>query len=165
MIKKYRSFRVIIYTVNKLIKKMANKVNITIGRFQPFTQGHLNMIIEGEAPCIVYRINSSKADEDTSKIKVKGKVVKKDEIKHATLPIRKRRNIFMVSAILCFVIFIILLIGYVSHSEKDEMTSWSILLTGIGGFLLLICMGHEDSLIDDKRNEIIDRELNRQSKV
>lgn len=62
---------------------MANKVNIAIGRFQPFTQGHLNMIIEGDAPCIVYRINSSKADEDTSKIKVKGKVVKKDEIKHA----------------------------------------------------------------------------------
>lgn len=62
---------------------MANKINITIGRFQPFTQGHLNMIIEGDAPCIVYRINSSKADEDTSKIKVKGKVVKKDEIKHA----------------------------------------------------------------------------------
>lgn len=62
---------------------MANKVNITIGRFMPFTQGHLNMIIEGDAPCIVYRINSSKADEDTSKIKVKGKVVKKDEIKHA----------------------------------------------------------------------------------
>ena len=62
---------------------MANKVNITIGRFMPFTQGHLNMIIEGDAPCIVYRINSSKADEDTSKIKVKGKVVKKDEIRHA----------------------------------------------------------------------------------
>lgn len=62
---------------------MANKTNIAIGRFQPFTQGHLNMIMEGEAPCIIYRINSSKADEDTSKIKVKGKVVKKDEIKHA----------------------------------------------------------------------------------
>ena len=61
---------------------MTNKINIAIGRFQPFTQGHLNMIIEGDAPCIVYRINSSKADEDTSKIKVKGKVVKKDEIKH-----------------------------------------------------------------------------------
>lgn len=59
------------------------KTNITIGRFMPFTQGHLNMIIEGDAPCIVYRINSSKADEDNSKIKVKGKVVKKDEIKHA----------------------------------------------------------------------------------
>ena len=59
------------------------KTNITIGRFMPFTQGHLNMIIEGDAPCIVYRINSSKAEEDTSKIKVKGKIVKKDEIKHA----------------------------------------------------------------------------------
>lgn len=61
---------------------MANKVNITIGRFQPFTKGHLNMIIEGEAPCIVYRINSSKSDEDMTKIKVKGKVVKKDNIKN-----------------------------------------------------------------------------------
>ena len=62
---------------------MVNKVNITIGRFQPFTQGHLNMIMEGELPCIVYRINSSKSEEDNSKIKIKGKVVKKDEIKHA----------------------------------------------------------------------------------
>ena len=35
------------------------KLNITIGRFQPFTQGHLNMVNEGEGPCIVYRINSS----------------------------------------------------------------------------------------------------------
>ena len=35
------------------------KLNMTIGRFQPFTQGHLNMINEGEGPCIVYRINSS----------------------------------------------------------------------------------------------------------
>lgn len=75
-------FFVIIYWIIDYIF-MTNKVNITIGRFQPFTQGHLNMIIEGNAPCIVYRINSSKTDEDTSKIKVKGKVVKKDEIKHA----------------------------------------------------------------------------------
>lgn len=35
------------------------KINMTIGRFQPFTRGHLNMINEGEGPCIVYRINSS----------------------------------------------------------------------------------------------------------
>ena len=35
------------------------KLNIAIGRFQPFTQGHLNMVNEGEAPCLVYRINSS----------------------------------------------------------------------------------------------------------
>lgn len=38
---------------------MKKKLNITIGRFQPMTQGHLNMINEGDAPCIVYRINSS----------------------------------------------------------------------------------------------------------
>ena len=61
---------------------MPQKVNITIGRFQPFTKGHLNMILEGELPCIVYRINSSKTDNDLSKIKVKGKVVKKDSIKN-----------------------------------------------------------------------------------
>lgn len=60
--------------------KTSNKVNITIGRFQPFTKGHLNMILEGELPCIVYRINSSKSDEDINKPKVKGKVVKKDSI-------------------------------------------------------------------------------------
>ncbi len=82
-----------------------------------------------------------------------------DEIKQATLPIRERRNIFMVSAILCFVIFIILII------ENYDMTLWFVVLIGMCGFLLLICMGHADSLIDDKRNEIIDRELNRQSKV
>ncbi len=35
------------------------KLNMTIGRFQPFTQGHLNMVNEGEGPCIIYRINSS----------------------------------------------------------------------------------------------------------
>ena len=35
------------------------KLNIAIGRFQPFTQGHLNMVNEGEGPCIIYRINSS----------------------------------------------------------------------------------------------------------
>lgn len=56
------------------------KVNITIGRFQPFTKGHLNMVTEGDLPCIVYRINSSKNDEDFTKIKVKGKVVKKADI-------------------------------------------------------------------------------------
>lgn len=53
---------------------------MTIGRFMPFTKGHLNMIVEGDLPCIVYRINSSKNDEDFTKIKVKGKVVKKTDI-------------------------------------------------------------------------------------
>ena len=32
------------------------KINMTVGRFQPFTKGHLNMVIEGDAPCIVYQI-------------------------------------------------------------------------------------------------------------
>ena len=35
------------------------KINMTIGRFQPFTQGHLNMVNEGEAPCIIYQIKPS----------------------------------------------------------------------------------------------------------
>lgn len=35
------------------------KINMAIGRFMPFSQGHLNMVNEGDAPCIVYRINSS----------------------------------------------------------------------------------------------------------
>ena len=30
---------------------------MTIGRFQPMTVGHNNMIIEGDAPCIVYNLN------------------------------------------------------------------------------------------------------------
>ena len=54
------------------------KVNITIGRFQPFTQGHLNMVLEGGAPCIIYRINSS----DRDPLKIKGKKISKSEIDH-----------------------------------------------------------------------------------
>lgn len=41
------------------------KLNMTIGRFQPFTIGHLNMVNEGEAPCIIYRINSSDKEIET----------------------------------------------------------------------------------------------------
>lgn len=59
---------------------MPKKVNITIGRFQPFTQGHLNMILEGELPCIIYRINSS--DRDPSKIK--GKKISKQELERVS---------------------------------------------------------------------------------
>lgn len=60
---------------------MKQKLNMTIGRFQPFTQGHLNMINEGEAPCIVYRINSSDKVPNTLKgFKVGGRVIKKDSV-------------------------------------------------------------------------------------
>ena len=58
------------------------KVNIVIGRFQPFTQGHLNMINEGDGPCIVYRINSSgKMPETLKGFKVGGRVIKADSVK------------------------------------------------------------------------------------
>ena len=32
---------------------MKNKLDIAVGSFQQFTQGHLNMINEGEAPYIL----------------------------------------------------------------------------------------------------------------
>ena len=47
------------------------------------TVGHNNMIIEGDAPCIVYRINSSNKIPDNIKgWKVDGRVVKKEAIQH-----------------------------------------------------------------------------------
>ena len=56
---------------------------MTIGRFQPMTVGHNNMIIEGDAPCIVYRINSSnKIPNNIKGWKVDGRVVKKEAIQH-----------------------------------------------------------------------------------
>ena len=55
---------------------------MTCGRFQPMTKGHVNMIDEGEAPCIVYRINSSgKIPETIKGWKVGGRVVRPDSIK------------------------------------------------------------------------------------
>jgi len=58
---------------------------MTIGRFQPFTQGHLNMINEGDGPCIVYRINSSgKMPETLKGFKVGGRVIKADSVKTVT---------------------------------------------------------------------------------
>ena len=54
---------------------------MAVGRFQPFTQGHLNMINEGEELCIVYRINSTDKVPDTLKgFKVSGRVIKKDSV-------------------------------------------------------------------------------------
>lgn len=59
------------------------KLNMAVGRFQPFTIGHLNMINEGDAPCIVYRINSSdKLPETLKGFKVGGRVIKKDSVQH-----------------------------------------------------------------------------------
>ena len=62
---------------------MKKKLNMTVGRFQPFTQGHLNMVNEGEAPCIVYRINADdKVPTDLKGFKVAGRVIKKDSVQN-----------------------------------------------------------------------------------
>lgn len=59
------------------------KINMFVGRLQPITQGHINCINEGDAPCIVYRINSSNKIPDNIKgWKVGGRVVKKEAIQH-----------------------------------------------------------------------------------
>ena len=53
-----------------------------VGRLQPMTQGHVNCINEGDAPCIVYRINSSgKMPETLKGFKVGGRVIKADSVK------------------------------------------------------------------------------------
>ena len=55
------------------------KINITIGRFQPFTQGHLNMLTDGKNPCIIYKISSPSQD---GPIKIKGKLAKRAQIEN-----------------------------------------------------------------------------------
>ena len=56
-----------------------NKINITIGRFQPFTQGHLNMLTDGKNPCIIYKISSPSQD---GQIKIKGRLAKRSQIEN-----------------------------------------------------------------------------------
>ncbi len=58
------------------------KINFTIGRFQPFTQGHLNMILEGEAPCIVYQIKTTEIPDTLKGYKIAGKVIKKEAVQN-----------------------------------------------------------------------------------
>ena len=47
------------------------KLNFFVGRLQPMTQGHVNCVNEGEAPCIVYRINSSNKEIQKTKNGIK----------------------------------------------------------------------------------------------
>lgn len=60
------------------------QINITIGRFQPFTLGHLNMLKEcstkNNAPCIIYQIRTKDVPETLNGWKVGSKVVKRSEI-------------------------------------------------------------------------------------
>ena len=56
------------------------KINMTIGRFQPFTIGHLNMINEGNAKCIVYQIKSKEMPDNLANLKIGGRKVRKENI-------------------------------------------------------------------------------------
>lgn len=58
------------------------KINMTIGRFQPFTKGHLNMVNEGNAKCIIYQIKPQGVPESLKGWKVNGKIVKKSELEN-----------------------------------------------------------------------------------
>lgn len=53
-----------------------------VGRFQPFTQGHLNMVNEGETPCIIYQIKPQGIPETLKGLKVLGRVIKKDSVEN-----------------------------------------------------------------------------------
>ena len=59
------------------------KLNMTVGRFQPFTKGHENMVNEGDAPCIIYQLSSADAEIQTTRngIKIGSKSYKKDVVK------------------------------------------------------------------------------------
>lgn len=58
------------------------KLNMTVGRFQPFTQGHLNMLNEGEAPCVIYQIKPQGIPETLKGLKVSGRVFKKESVEN-----------------------------------------------------------------------------------
>lgn len=59
---------------------MKRKLNMTVGRFQPFTQGHLNMVNDGDCECIVYQIIPPEMPNNVNDLKIKGKKVKKEQI-------------------------------------------------------------------------------------
>lgn len=63
------------------------KLNLAIGRFQPFTQGHLNMVNEGEAKCIIYQMTSADVEPTvvarTGNVKFGSKTFKQDVVKNA----------------------------------------------------------------------------------
>ena len=55
---------------------------MTVGRFQPFTKGHLNMVIEGDGPCIIYQMIPAGIPETLKGYKVGGRVVKKPAVQN-----------------------------------------------------------------------------------
>ena len=53
---------------------------MTVGRFQPFTKGHENMVNEGESPCIIYQIKPNGIPESIKGLKILGRIVKKESV-------------------------------------------------------------------------------------
>ena len=58
------------------------KINVAVGRFQPFTLGHLNMVNEGGYPCIVYQMLPPELPDSLNDLKIKGSKAKPTEIKN-----------------------------------------------------------------------------------
>ena len=58
------------------------KINVAVGRFQPFTLGHLNMVNEGGHPCIVYQMLPPELPDNLNDLKIKGSKAKPAEIKN-----------------------------------------------------------------------------------
>lgn len=56
------------------------KLNFTIGRFQPFTQGHVNMIEEVDGDCLVFQMVPPGLPEKLKGLKSGGRTVKKEDI-------------------------------------------------------------------------------------
>lgn len=75
------------------------QINMTIGRFQPFTLGHLNMLKEcstkNNAPCIIYQIITKDAPETLKGWKVGSKVVKRSEISNILKYIEEPDNVVL----------------------------------------------------------------------
>ena len=74
------------------------QINMTVGRFQPFTLGHLNMIHEGtnnNAPCIIYQIKSKDIPESLNGWKVGSRTVKKSEINNILKYIEDPDNVVL----------------------------------------------------------------------
>lgn len=77
---------------------MKKKINMTVGRFQPFTLGHLNMIKEGtnnNVPCIIYQIRTKDVPETLNGWKVGSRIVKRSEINNIIKYIEDPNNVLL----------------------------------------------------------------------
>lgn len=77
---------------------MLKKINMTVGRFQPFTLGHFDMIQKGSinnAPCIIYQIKSKDIPESLNGWKVGSRTVKKSEINNILKYIEEPDNVVL----------------------------------------------------------------------